>query len=75
LLAGINDNVEKNMWQVMRGLEETNIILTRIAHQLRSEGLPEKADEFRHRAAEIQQKAERIQQAIQDYKKLAVKDE
>jgi two-component system chemotaxis response regulator CheB len=65
LLASVNENVEKSMWEVMRGMEESHLILEDMAGQLEQSGNQEAAADYRRRAREAQQRAVEVQRAIQ----------
>ncbi len=64
LLASVRDNVEKSMWEVMRGMEESRILLDRMAEQMQAVGNHEDARRYRERGKDIQEQAVLIQQAI-----------
>jgi two-component system chemotaxis response regulator CheB len=65
LLASVNENIEKGMWEVMRGMEESRIILDKLAAQLEESGQWNLANDYRRRADEVQQRARNVQQHIQ----------
>lgn len=65
LLASIRDNVEKSMWEVMRGMEESHILLDSMADKMEESGDKETAVRFRAEAQIIQERAVEIQQAIE----------
>ena len=65
LLASVRDNVEKSMWEVMRGLEESKILLDSLAGQLDEDEQYELAGVYRRRAAELVHQSEKIQRVIQ----------
>ncbi len=64
LLASVTDNVEKSMWEVMRGLEETRILLEKMADQMETARDGHHANSYRQRAEQMQSKAIRVQQLI-----------
>ena len=64
LLAGVRENVEKSMWEVMRGLEESMILLDSLAGQLDKTEEYELAGVYRQRAAELARQSARIQEVI-----------
>lgn len=66
LLAGIQDNVEKSMWEVMRGMEESQILLCTMADSFDEGGMDGLACRFRHRAQQIQRQAGYVQDAINE---------
>ena len=65
LLASVKENVEKSMWEVMRGMEESKILLESLAEQMDASQDYELAHTYRERAEEIQQQAVKVQQAIE----------
>lgn len=65
LLASIRDNVEKSMWEVMRGMEESHILLDRMADMMQESGDVSTAERYRKEADLIQVRAVEIQQAIE----------
>ena len=64
LLVGINDNIEKSMWEVMRGMEESYILMERLAHQLEGVGQTRAAEEYHTRAQRIKRQASEMQHDI-----------
>ncbi|WP_116124983.1 chemotaxis protein CheB [Lewinella sp. IMCC34183] len=64
LLASVTVNVEKSMWEVMRGLEESRLVLEHLADQM-DDGDGLVASQYRARAREIQEQAKRVQRLIQ----------
>lgn len=64
LLASIQENVEKSMWEVMRGMEESNLLLGRMAEQLQRSDRQPLADKYRQEAERIQRQAGSVQRAI-----------
>ncbi len=66
LLASVRDNVEKSMWEVIRGMEESKILLDRMALQMEEGNDPEAATRYRKRGAEIQQQAVQVRHVILD---------
>ncbi|CAH0999772.1 Protein-glutamate methylesterase/protein-glutamine glutaminase [Neolewinella maritima] len=66
LLASVNDNVEKSMWEVMRGMEESKVLLDTLAEQMEHAQDYEMAAVYRQRAAASQEQAVRVQLAIEE---------
>ena len=64
LLASVRDNVEKSMWEVMRGVEESKILLETIADQMWQSEEYDLAKTYWKRAEELMEQSKRIQQAI-----------
>jgi len=64
LLASIQDNVEKSMWEVMRGMEENNILLESMAQQLERDQQHTLASRYREQSRRFQQQAKAVQEAI-----------
>lgn len=65
LLASIKDNVEKSMWEVMRGMEESHILLQRMAEIMSATGKRDTALAFAEEARIIQQRATEVQRVIE----------
>ena len=65
LLASVRDNVEKSMWEVMRGMEESRILLQRLAEQLTNPEDQQRAETYRQRAMAVQQQAVEVQRSIE----------
>ena len=66
LLASIKDNVEKSMWEVMRGIEESNILLQRMSEKMKLNGQVQTAEEFTAQAKILQRQAVDIQKVIEN---------
>lgn len=66
LLASINENVEKSMWEVMRGLEEGNILLSSMAKKMKSAGDGQTAQDLKQEASLLQKRAQLFQQVIEN---------
>ena len=64
LLASVNMNIEKSMWEVMRGLEESRLVLEHLADQMGG-GDEEIAERYRTRARQMQDQAIRVQELVQ----------
>lgn len=64
LLASVSDNVEKSMWEMMRGMEETRILLMKMAEKLEEGHQEHMAELYRSRADAIQDQAVAVQQMI-----------
>ena len=64
LLVGINDNIEKSLWEVMRGMEESYILMDRLADQLADAGQLDAARQYRARAERIKDQSKQMQHDI-----------
>ena len=64
LLASVRENVEKSMWEVMRGMEESHLLLDRMAEKMELTEQTDMADRYRKRARQIQRQAVKVQEAI-----------
>lgn len=64
LLAGITKNIENDLWQAMRGMEEGNMLLENIAKELNQEGKTKIADKFQEQAEIILEKSRRIHRIV-----------
>ncbi len=65
LLSCLKDDMEKNMWEVMRGMEEANILLKLMAEKMKSAGRRETAKSFQEQAIILQKKAVEVQKVIE----------
>ncbi|MBB4078443.1 two-component system chemotaxis response regulator CheB [Lewinella aquimaris] len=64
LLNSLRDNLEKSMWELMRGMEEARLLLERMADKIQ-EGLgDELAQQYRERALRFQRQAVDVQRMI-----------
>ena len=66
LLASIKDNVEKSMWEVMRGIEESNILLSRMSEKMKADGQIKDAEQYSIQAQVLQQQAVEMQRIIEN---------
>ena len=64
LLTGIDDNIEKSMWEVMRGLEESQLLLNHMAEVHTHNGNTTVAAEYQDRAGHLAQSAQIVKAAI-----------
>ena len=71
LLFGITENIEKDLWRVMRGMEENNFVLKTLALRLKDAGQVEEAKRFTDKAKEIIAKSRVIHGIIEDVKILS----
>ena len=64
LLTGIDDNIEKTMWEVMRGMEEGKLLLDSMITDLKQRGLFEEVAVCRRRAEELVERSQLIKEII-----------
>ena len=64
LLTGIDENVEKSMWEVMRGLEESQLLLNHMAEVHTQSGNLGVAREYQNRAGNLAKSAQIVKAAI-----------
>lgn len=71
LLYGITENVEKDLWQVMRGMEENNFVLRTLGNRLKEVGQTKEANKFFEKAEMIIKKSRRIHDLLEEVKILS----
>jgi len=71
LLYGITENVEKDLWQVMRGMEENNFVLRTLGNRLKEVGQVNEANKFFDKAEVIIHKSRKIHQLLEEVKILS----
>ncbi|MCP9235671.1 chemotaxis protein CheB [Lewinella sp. JB7] len=64
LITSLRDEVEKTMWELMRGLEESRLLLERMADRLPDGGNDNTAAEYRKSARQYEQQALQVQRFI-----------
>ena len=64
LLTGIDENIEKSMWEVMRGLEESQLLLNHMAQVHSHNGNSDAAREYQDRAGSLAKSAQIVKAAI-----------
>ena len=65
LLAGIDENIERSTWEVMRGMEESQLLLNHLADSLaEQDGQSPVVAAYRARAAELADRSQRIKEMI-----------
>ena len=64
LLAGITESVEETLWQAMRGLEETTMLLQHIGEHLMDAGDHTAADVFMKKANETAARARIVHESV-----------
>jgi two-component system chemotaxis response regulator CheB len=72
LLADLSESVEEMLWGVIRGLEESSVLIEHIGQHLQQKGQGEVAEEFLAQAQDIQQRLELVRQALPGYEKPVV---
>jgi two-component system chemotaxis response regulator CheB len=72
LLADLSESVEEMLWGVIRGLEESSVLIEHIGQHLQQKGQGETAEDFQARAQDIQRRIELLQQALPGYEKPVV---
>ena len=71
LLAGITETVEETLWQAMRGLEETAMLLQHIGEHIMDGGDHEAADLFLKKANETADRARVVHDSIFKHERLS----
>ena len=64
LLTGIDENIEKSMWEVMRGLEESQLLLNHMAELHGADGDNTAAGSYKNRAGHLAKSAQIVKSAI-----------
>ena len=64
LLSGIDENIEKSMWEVMRGLEEGQLLLNHMAEVYEQHGNVPVAKAYKDRAGSLAKSAQIVKEAI-----------
>ena len=64
LLAEVTESVEDNLWQAMRSLEESNMLLEKLGQHFTKEGQPGEAELFQTKAQQMAKQAQLIHDAI-----------
>lgn len=64
LLAGISKSVEEILWQAMRGLEETSMLLRNIGDEIKEAGNDDVAGNFLQKAEETADKARTVHDSV-----------
>ena len=72
LLADVTKSIEDSMWQSVRALEESILLLNQAAGQLEEAGFTDSAEQYRSRSAEALDRAHRIRELIYANERLAV---
>jgi two-component system chemotaxis response regulator CheB len=72
LLADLSESVEIMLWNVMRGLEESSVLIEHIGQHLQQKGQGEAAASFLTQAEDLKQRMELVRQALPGYEKPVV---
>ena len=64
LMTGIEENVEKSMWEVMRGLEESQLLLNHMMEVMRQAGNEGEADHYKNKAGHLAKSAQMVKEAL-----------
>lgn len=71
LLAGITESVEETLWQAMRGLEETTMLLQHIGDHMMDAGDHAVADRFFKKANEIGERARTVHDNLFEHERMS----
>ncbi|MBI3650233.1 MAG: chemotaxis protein CheB [Acidobacteria bacterium] len=71
LLAELNDNIENTMWNAVRALEESAILMRHLAEHLSQSAEGEEAEALLQKASAAQQRAEVIKQVLMNHDRLS----
>ncbi|WP_235297929.1 chemotaxis protein CheB [Portibacter marinus] len=66
LLSGVTENIEADLWNVMRRMEEGNFVLNKIGRQLESYGVTEASQNFYSEAEKLKTKSTVIHDLIKE---------
>lgn len=64
LLAGVTENIEKDLWQVMRGMEEGNLVLNSLAELLKEMGAEKESEKFEDKAKILLRKSRMMHKIV-----------
>jgi two-component system chemotaxis response regulator CheB len=64
LLSEVSETVEGQLWQAMRGLEESNLLLLEIGKHFKEIGRPQDAEVFLTRAKEVKKRAQIVHDSV-----------
>jgi two-component system chemotaxis response regulator CheB len=64
LLSEVTESVEHMLWQAMRGLEETNLLLNKMGDHLKESGHPELAQLFFNKAKKVATQARVVHENV-----------
>jgi two-component system chemotaxis response regulator CheB len=71
LLAAVTEGVETEMWQTLRALDESVLLMQHMARHLREEDQAPLAEQYEQAAAEALQRGQRIRQALANHEESA----
>ncbi len=72
LLAGVTENIEKDLWKVMRGMEEGEMVLKNLANEFNNIGEKETSEKMLEKARTLMEKSKRIHKVINDAEVMSV---
>ena len=72
LLVGIDNNIETSMWEVMRGMEEGQLLLGHMADVLEQGGHLQVAQRYRNNAVSLSRRSKIVKSALLDKEPLDV---
>ena len=72
LLADVTENVEDSLWNAIRSLEESILLMRHMAEHLGGNGNSDTAEEFLARAQESERRADLVRQAAMGRERLSV---
>jgi two-component system chemotaxis response regulator CheB len=70
LLAEFTERMEEGLWNAIRSLEETVLLLRRMARRVAEHGHGPAAEALERQAREAQQRADLVRQAVMQHEKL-----
>jgi two-component system chemotaxis response regulator CheB len=71
LLSEVTESVEQRLWQAMRGLEETNLLLNKMGDHLKESSQPELAQLFFNKAKKVARQAKVVHENVFKYDNLS----
>ncbi|WP_020569027.1 chemotaxis protein CheB [Neolewinella persica] len=74
LLVGINNNIEASTWEVMRGMEEGQLLLGHMADILETEGHAKIAGKYRDNANSLSRRSKIIKSTIMESQELELEN-
>ena len=70
LLTSITENIEKSLWEVIRGVEESIILLNNLGDQYAEKNQPKLAALYFKKVQEAEARAHIVRQAVQSHEQL-----
>ena len=68
MLSEVSETVEGQLWQAMRGLEESNLLLIEIGKHSKEIGRADDAEVFLRRAKEVKERAQIVHDSVLNQK-------